>query len=136
VNVVFDTNVFVSAFVVPGSQSDEAYHRAIAGDFRLLTSVAILRELAGKLRDKFGWEDPAITRALKAISRVGEVLVTKPHLKIVKDDTDNRILECAQAGKADLIVTGDPHLLALKQVDRIGVVKVSTFLHTLQTRKV
>jgi predicted nucleic acid-binding protein len=47
VRVVFDTNVFVSALVIPGSLSEEAYHRALGREFELVTSVAILTELAG-----------------------------------------------------------------------------------------
>jgi predicted nucleic acid-binding protein len=49
----------------------------------------------------------------------------------VRDATDNRILECAEAAAADLIVTGDPHLLKLRRFGTAGIVKVSTFLHTL-----
>jgi putative PIN family toxin of toxin-antitoxin system len=131
VRVVFDTNVFVSALVVPGSLSDEAYGRAIAREFRLVTSVAIVTELAGRLRVKFGWEEAAITRAIRSIAHVAEVVKTEPHLSVVPDTTDNRILECAEKAAADLIATGDPHLLRLRRFGQTGIVKVSTFLHTL-----
>lgn len=129
--VVFDTNVFVSAFVIPGSLSEEAYRRARAGDVELFTSVAILTELASTLRAKFHWEESPIIEALKSVSRAGEVLRTTPHLRIVRDVTDNRILECAELAEADLIVTGDPHLLKLRRFDQTGIVKVSTFLHVI-----
>ena len=56
---------------------------------------------------------------------------TVPHLEIVRDETDNRFLECAEKAAADLIVTGDPHLLKLRRFGTTGSVKVSTFLHTL-----
>jgi predicted nucleic acid-binding protein len=62
---------------------------------------------------------------------VAEVVKTVPHLEIVRDATDNRILECAEKAAADLIVTGDPHLLRLRRFGATGIVKVSTFLHTL-----
>ena len=129
--VVFDTNVFISAFVVPESLSAQVYRRAIVREFDLVTSVAILTELAGKLRTKFGWEEPRATEALKAISRLAEVLRTTPHLEIAADPADNRILECAESAKADLIVTGDPHLLRLKTFGRTGIVRVAPFLRTL-----
>ena len=128
--VVFDTNVFVSALVIPGSLSEEAYRRAIAREFHLVTSVAILTELAATLRTKFGWERAAVTRAVRSISRVAEVVKTEPHLVVLADPTDNRILECAERA-ADLIVTGDAHLLKLRRFATTGIVKVSTFLHTL-----
>jgi putative PIN family toxin of toxin-antitoxin system len=113
VRVVFDTNVFVSALIIPGSLSEEAYHRARAREFDLVTSVAILTELADRLRAKFEWDAVPITQAIKTISRVAEVIKTVPHLEIASDPTDNRILECAEKAAADLIVTGDRHLLKL-----------------------
>jgi putative PIN family toxin of toxin-antitoxin system len=131
VRVVFDTNVFISAFVVPESLSAQACRRAITREFDLVTSVAILTELAGKLRTKFGWEQPRVTEALKAISRLAEVLRTTPHLEIAADPADNRVLECAESAEADLIVTGDPHLLRLKTFGRTGIVRVAAFLRTL-----
>ena len=129
--VVFDTNVYVSAFAIPGSLSDEAYRRARAGEVELFTSVAILTELASKLREKFDWAEPRITEALKSISRSAVVVKTTPHLSVVRDATDNRILECAQLVRADLIVTGDLLLLKLRRFGPAGVVKVSTFLRVL-----
>jgi putative PIN family toxin of toxin-antitoxin system len=87
-----DTNVFVSALVIPLRLSDEAYRRAIDREFQLVTSVAILAELAGTLRTKFGWEGAVVTRAVKSISRVAEVVKTTPHLQVVRDAADNRIL--------------------------------------------
>ena len=126
--VVFDTNVYISALVIPGSLSDDAYRRARAGDVALFTSIAILTELASKLREKFDWTDDRIRAALKSISRTAEVVKTTPHLSVVRDATDNRILECAVHVDANLIVTGDPHLLKLRRFGRAGIVRVSTFL--------
>ena len=132
--VVFDTNVYISAFVIPGSFSDDAYRRARLGDVDLFTSVAILTELASRLRDKFDWNEGRIRAALKSISRTAHVVKTTPHLSIVNDATDNRILECAEKVDADLIVTGDPHLLELARLSRAGIVRVSTFLRILDPR--
>jgi putative PIN family toxin of toxin-antitoxin system len=131
VRVVFDTNVYISAFVIPGSLSDDAYRRARDGDIDLFSSVAILTELASKLRDKFEWSEDRIRAALKAISRTAHIVKTRAHLAVVRDATDNRILECADEVDADLIVTGDPHLLKLRRFGRAGIVRVSTFLRIL-----
>lgn len=129
--VVFDTNVYISAFVIPASLSDDAYRRARVGDVELFTSVSILTELASKLREKFDWDEDHIRAALKSISRTAQVLKTTPHLSIVRDATDNRILECAEKVDADLIVTGDPHLLRLRRFGHAGIVRVSPFLRIL-----
>jgi len=134
VRVVFDTNVYISAFVIPASLSDDAYRRARLGDVDLFTSVAILTELASKLRDKFDWDEDRIRAALKSISRTAHVVKTTPHLSIVSDAPDNRILECTEKVDADLIVTGDPHLLKLARFGRARIVRVSTFLRILGPR--
>lgn len=129
VKVVFDTNVYVSAFVFPHSKAEEAYLLAVRGKVKLFTSVAILTELANKLRQKFAWEDKEITEALKHISNVTHVI--KPDIKIdvLQDKSDNRVLECAAAAEADIIVTGDKHLLGLKEYKGIGIIRLADFLY-------
>lgn len=52
---VFDTIVYISAFIVPGSKSDFAYRLAERGVFELAVAEAILKELTGKLGSRFGY---------------------------------------------------------------------------------
>jgi len=52
--VVFDTNVFISAFIIPGGKAEEAYLYALKGAFTLCSSIAILTETGQKLTEKFG----------------------------------------------------------------------------------
>jgi len=126
--VVFDTNIFISAFVIPGSQAEAAYLHALRRYFTLYSSVAILTETAQKLREKFGWQEDKIISLLKAIAKVATVIKTKPHLHLLSDEPDNRVLECAEAVGADLIVTGDKHLLFLKHFQNSNIVRLSDFL--------
>ena len=130
--VLFDTNIFISAFVIPGSQGEEAYLHKMRGNFNLFSSIAILTEMAQKLREKFGWQENKIARLLKAITKVAVVLKTKTHIHLLADDPDNRILECAVAANADFIVTGDKHLLSLKHFQNIPILKLSSFFEILE----
>lgn len=130
-HVVFDTNVYISAFTSPGSKGEEAYLLAVRGQIELFTSVAVLTELAGKLQGKFSWEKDKIQSALRHISKVATVIKPSSRITILKDEPDNRILECAKDSKADLIVTGDKHLLALKNYEGIGITRISGLLYTL-----
>jgi putative PIN family toxin of toxin-antitoxin system len=129
--VVFDTNIFISAFVIPGGKAEEVYLPVLRGDFDLYSSVAILTETAQKLRDKFGWPEDQIVRLLRAISKVATVLKTRSHLHVLSDEPDNRILECAVEAAADFIVTGDKHLLSLKNFQDIRIINLSSFLEIL-----
>jgi putative PIN family toxin of toxin-antitoxin system len=126
--VVFDTNIFISAFVIPGGKAEAAYSHALRKDFTLCSSVAILTETAQKLKEKFGWQQDKITSLLKAIAKVATVIKTEPHLHLLADEPDNRVLECAEAVAADFIVTGDKHLLLLKHFQNSNVVRLSDFL--------
>ena len=125
---VFDTNIFISAFIIPGSQGEKAFLLARQKRFELYTSVPILTETANKLREKFNQSEEDIKEALKTISRAAEVLKPSIKLDVLEDVPDNRILECAVEAKADVIVTGDRHLLKLKKFQGIPVVRLVDFL--------
>ncbi len=126
--VVFDTNIFISAFVIPGGKAEAAYSHALRKDFTLYSSVAILTETVQKLREKFGWQQDKITSLLRTIAKVAVVIKTEPHLHVLRDEPDNRVLECAEAVGADFIVTGDKHLLFLKHFQNTTVVRLADFL--------
>lgn len=133
--VVFDTNIFVSAFAIPGGNAEEAYLQAVRGTFELVTSIAILTETAQVLQVKFDWSHEKVQELLHAIGLVATVLKTEPTLHILRDDPDNRILECAQLGGADVIVTGDRHLLALQRHQETRVVTLAEFLISLREER-
>lgn len=62
---------------------------------------------------------------------LGELATTvRParRLKVLKDDPDNRVLECAVAGRANAIVTGDRALLALGEFRGVRVVSLRDYL--------
>ena len=126
--VVFDTNVFISAFVVPGSQGERAFLLAQANRFELHTSVAILTETAGVLRRKFDQDEDDIKQALRQISRSAVVSRPTSKLRVVGDEADYRILECALDNRVDLVVTGDRHLLKLRRFEGIPSVRLADFV--------
>ena len=98
----------------------------------MLVSPAILRELATVLRDILHFEEADIVARLKLAAKVAEIVSPTITLRtIAEDPTDDRILECAVAGGADLIVSGDRHLRKLKSFRNIGIVQPSDFLRTL-----
>jgi len=65
------------------------------------------------------------------IARVATVLKTNPHIHLISDEPDNRILECALEAEADYIITGDKHLLSRKQFQKIRIIRLSEFLEIL-----
>ena len=104
---VLDTNVLVSAFTRPRGRVAPLWRAAQARRYRLLLSPAIVGEFARVLREDFLWEESRIIRQLKRLSKKGEIVVPRMTIEVIHDDPpDNRILECAVAGHADLIVSG------------------------------
>lgn len=128
--LVFDTNVYVSAFVVPGSKSDLAFRLALRGAFELATSEAILAELRQKLASKFGLAKSELCRVERTIGAAATIVEPETELNVLDDEPDNRILECAVAAGASAVVTGDKHLLALGAHEGIGIMTVAELLYT------
>jgi len=128
VRVVFDTNVLVSALVFPGGLGEAALARVIDGTDQLLISRAILDELLGVLARKFARDAEELARVALFFVEIATVVAPRRKLRIVKDEPDNRILECAVAGRAHAIVTGDKALLALRQFRDIRLLTLRTYL--------
>ena len=130
--VVFDTNVYFSAFTHPLGPPFRIWRKAVNRNFVLLVSPAILREIAHVLRDVLQWQETEIVAQLKLVAKVAEIISPTVRLRVIAEDpTDARVLECALAGRADLIVSGDRHLRKLKSFRNIGIVQPSDFLRTL-----
>lgn len=128
--VVFDTNIFVSAFVIPGSQAEEAILRIMEGRDRLILSKAILQELLTTLSRKFGREREELAHVAVFLAEIGERVEPKRKVTLLKDEPDNRILECALAGQADAIITGDRAMLLLGEYKGIKIMTLKEYLAT------
>jgi putative PIN family toxin of toxin-antitoxin system len=133
--VVLDTNIYISALMfggLPGVLLDLGLMQA----FRLVISPALLDELEDKLRVKFGVlaQDAAAIRV--KLQSAGDLIDPAIVLNVVTDDPDdNRVLECAVAGQADYIVSGDRHLLKLKEHAGIPILTTREFLDRLEQKE-
>ena len=126
--VVFDTNILVSALVFPGGWGEAALRRIIDETDQLVLSRPIIDELLDVLARKFARDAEELAHVAVFVTELALVVVPKGRLHVVKDDADNRIVECAVAGRADVIVTGDKALLALERYDKIRIVSLREYL--------
>ncbi len=130
--VVLDTNILISAFIFPGGPPEAAYRAALDGRVELVTSPPLLAELGRVLVDKFGWEPPLGAEAVAQIARVAIVVRPEARVDVVLEDPDDdRVLEAATAGEADVIVSGDRHLLRLRSWQGVPIEKATAFLKRL-----
>jgi len=128
--VVFDTNIFISALVIPGSLAEKAVSRIIEGRDELVISTDIIKEVLSVLSSKFGRNREALSHVAVILSDLGERVRPHQRVRVLRDEPDNRILECAVFGKADLIVTGDKGMLRLKEYMGIKIASLRDYLES------
>lgn len=133
--VVLDTNVLVSAIISDGKPRD-LLRKGISKEFTIVTSELILRELGTVLRrPKFKADEDEIHRIILALIQAAEVVELVSKLNLVEaDPKDNMVVETAYDGRADFIVSGDSHLLALKSFREIKIVGVKQMLTCLEEK--
>jgi putative PIN family toxin of toxin-antitoxin system len=84
-------------------------------------------------RPKFKTSQDEVQRVIAALMRTAEVVNVKSKFKAVKEDPkDDMVVETAYDGNADMIVTGDSHLLALNTFKEIKIVSVEQMLSCLK----
>lgn len=127
--VVFDTNVIVAALVAEGLcheivETHLPEHTAILAD-------PLWKELVEKLRSKFNLV-PEELPLLGLYRRLAEWVQAQPLPKpVCRDADDDWVLATAVAGRADMIVTGDPDLLVLGAHEGIDIVSPRQLLERI-----
>ena len=129
--VLFDTNVLISALLFPGGRAEAALFHIIEGRDRLLISKPLLHELLTVLANKFSHDREELARVAVFLGDLAEMVHPQSQLQILEDEPDNRVLECAVAGKADIIVTGDKAILHLGDYQGIRILPLKAYV--LQT---
>jgi putative PIN family toxin of toxin-antitoxin system len=126
--VVIDTNVFISALYLPESRPAEVVFMARRRKKILnFISPEILKEVERIIREKLLWDNAKTRNAVRMIRDFSKVVLPKVRLAVIADDPDNRILECSLEGQADYIISGDKHLLNLKNYQGITIVTPGDF---------
>ncbi len=127
---VYDTNVIVSAALSSGSISRLAFDKSVAEGTILMSVPAVLElaEVLGREKlDKYLLPEERL-RFLVALLRTVNLVEVTDTIRECRDPRDNKFLELAVSGKADLIVTGDDDLLVLNPFRGIPIVTARQFL--------
>lgn len=121
--IVFDTNAFASAAILPASVSGRALAWGVRY-FQIVLSEATLEELVTVLhRPKFAryFEGDALADFLTTLARISEFVVPTHGITACRDPQDNKFLEVAVASHALILVTGDKDLLVLHPFQSIDI---------------
>ena len=129
--IVVDANAWVSRLLLPQSFTCRAVTKAVH-ESQLLVSDDTLEELAEVLsRRKF---DPYVTlksrkQFLRLLGRISERVEIVRRIQVCRDPKDDKFLELAVNGEADLIISGDKDLLVLNPFSGIGIQSPSDYLN-------
>ncbi|MBI3379047.1 MAG: putative toxin-antitoxin system toxin component, PIN family [Nitrospirae bacterium] len=126
--VVFDTNIFISALIIQGSQAEAAVLKILEGSDTLIISREIINEILSVLSAKFSREKEELARVAVNLADLSEMVYPTEKINILRDVPDNRILECALSGDADIIVTGDKEMLKLQEYKGIRIITLKEYL--------
>ena len=127
--ITADTNILISAAIAKGNEF-EILRLAKLGKINLILSMQVLKEFKEVIsRPKFGFSEEQTSRIFKHVLSICTIVAPSISISVIKEDpADNRILECAETGKVDYIVSGDAHLLDLKNYKGIGILRASNIL--------
>ena len=128
IRVVLDTNIYISALMF-GGRPGTVFELTMLGAFVTLISIPLLEELEEKLILKFEVAPPDAAAIRERILRVADVVRPRRELRVIEaDPDDDRVLECAIEATADFIVTGDRHLLKLRNYGKSKILTAREFL--------
>ena len=128
--VVLDTNVLISGLLSSTSTPARAVERAITHG-QLLASTATLRELAATLLlPRFDRYVPRERRdaLFLRLAPLIELVEVVQQVRACRDPDDDKFLEVAVNGRADVLVSGDADLLALHPFRRIAILRPATYV--------
>ena len=133
--IVLDSNVVISGFLFGGPPA-RLLAIAVDGSARCFTSMPILDEIRDVLlRPKFGLTPDQVLALVDELHDLCHVVAPRERVRAVAaDPDDNAILECAASSHADLIVSGDSHLLALGSWSSIPILSPADAVRRLQRK--
>lgn len=125
--VVFDSGVWVSAIRFGGVPRDAIVQASLRGETLICTEIE--NEVIEVMRRKFSIPESGVRSRMDIfLQNSTRVFLTGTLSGICRDPKDDFILECAEIGEADLIVTGDKDLLSLATFGRIEIVTPRLYL--------
>lgn len=136
--VVLDTNVIISSVLSLKGPPAKLIERWEADEFEVAISPPLLEERERALtyehvKKYFKKPQEKIDALVERFRTVATVVDPQVTLDVVPDDPDdNRVLECAVTATASYIVTGNKHLLDLKEYEGIVILKPVEFLTLLE----
>jgi|SRR3989344_7588732 len=130
IRVVLDSNIFISSYVF-GGKPEFILKLIITDKVQGVTSQILISEFLDVLRKKFKVSQADILETQKEVTELFEIVYPTKNLHIVRDEDDNRVIEAAEEGNCEYIITGDKDLLDIKSYKSIKIVTSEQFLDSV-----
>jgi putative PIN family toxin of toxin-antitoxin system len=133
---VLDTNVLVSGVIAPRGAPHRTLEAWLAGRFTLVTSEAIIGEVARvlrypRIRDHYSLTEDDVAAVVDSLLSDAEVVAGLYEVRKSADPADDMFLACALEGRAEYVVSGDRHLLEIGSYHGVLVVTPRQFMTML-----
>jgi len=130
---VLDTNIIASSAL--GGALVLVLEKWDQGKFTVIVTTDILDEYFQVIsRPKFRLKQETIDKITRYIYQFSEFVVPEERIHVIEaDPKDDKFLEAAIAGKFNFIVSGDNHLLELKEFRSIPIISGREFLDWLES---
>ncbi len=134
IKAVIDTNILVSGLISSKASPAKIISLWRERKFILVVSEEILREVERvlfypKIFKKYRLDKNSIDKYVKIFRAFTEIAEPKEELRLIKaDESDNKFIEAALAVGAGYVVSGDKHLLEIREFRGIKVIKADEFL--------
>ena len=127
--IVLDANIFVSSFFWGGNPR-MVLERVIEGIDELFITKEILDEIEEVMgRPKFHADKEEIDYFINSIEEIGNKIISKRQIKNgSRDKKDNKYIECGIAANVDYIISGDIHLLELREYENIKIISARNYM--------
>ena len=140
--VVVDTHVIVSSLLNRTSAPAGVLDAWRSGEYLLVISPPITAEIKRvlelpRIRTKYLLADQDIRQLIDLLEKETILVPGLSHVNhpILDDPTDEMFLSCALDAGADVIVSGDRHLLNIKEFEGIPIMPVRRFLDRLAEQR-
>jgi len=132
--IVIDTNIYISA-IFWGGKPRAIVDLGRTGQVLIFTSSEIEEEIEKKLKTKFGLSNEEAAQILLDFSTFTVPVKVSRRIKVIDDDPDDdKFVECAVASRAGFVVSGDKHLLDLKEYEEIKIMRAADFLSIISKK--
>jgi uncharacterized protein len=130
--IVLDTNIIISAIICKQGDPAKLFEKLINEEIENYTSKEIIEELIEVLnRNEIIKKTKKETRTfiLEQYLIHSQIITPKTKHKIIDHESDNKFIDTAKEANAKYIISGDKHLLEIKEFNGIKIIRAKEYLY-------